>query len=66
LFYLLRDWTEFHKVLGMTLGNSTPLSLRLINLQAIVNSIIFIQPSASVSAKALNNKLKIINKIKII
>lgn len=66
MFYLLRDWTEFHKVLGMTLGNSTPLSLRLINLQAIVNSIIFIQPSASVSAKALNNKLKIINKIKII
>lgn len=42
----------------MTLGNSKPLSLRLINLQAIVNSTIFIRPSASVSAKALKKLIK--------
>lgn len=66
IFKLLRDWTEFHKLLGMTLGNSKPLSLRLINLQAIVNSIMFMRPSASVSAKALKmeyKKIQIIQKM---
>lgn len=38
---------------GKPLGTSYPLSLRLISLQAIENSLMSILPSASVSAKAL-------------
>jgi hypothetical protein len=42
---------------GSTLGNSKFRSLRLINLHAMLNSSIFILPSASVSASDLHKKV---------
>jgi len=44
---------------GSTFGNSKFRSLRLINLQAMLNSSMFIFPSASVSASDLNNMSKV-------
>lgn len=38
---------------GRTLGTSMPRNLRLISLQAMLNSLMFILPSESVSARAL-------------
>lgn len=42
---------------GSTFGTSKPRNFRFINLQAIENSFMSIFPSASVSAKALKQKL---------
>lgn len=44
---------------GSTLGNSKFRSFRLINLHAMLNSSIFIFPSASVSASDLKHKMKV-------
>lgn len=49
---------EQSKVGGICLGTSKPRSFRLINLQAMLNSIRVILPSASVSARALEGKAK--------
>ena len=47
---------EQSKVGGICLGTSNPRSFKLISLQAMLNSISVILPSASVSAKALKNE----------
>jgi len=44
---------------GSVFGNSKFRSLRLINLHAMLNSSMFIFPSASVSASDLNNMSKV-------
>lgn len=44
---------EDNRVGGNTLGTSMPRSFKLINLHAMLNSLMFILPSASVSANAL-------------
>jgi len=44
---------EASRLGGRTLGTSMPRSLRLISLQAMLNSLMFILPSESVSARAL-------------
>lgn len=49
---------EHSKVGGICLGTSKPRSFRLINLQAMLNSIRVILPSASVSARALEGNAK--------
>lgn len=47
---------EASKLGGRTLGTSMPRSLRLISLQAMLNSLMFILPSESVSARALRGE----------
>lgn len=49
---------EQSKVGGICLGTSKPRSFKLISLQAMLNSIRVILPSASVSAKALENEYR--------
>jgi len=45
-----------NKAGGNVFGSSNPRSFRLINLQAILNSFMFILPSESVSAKPLKTQ----------
>lgn len=47
---------ELSNVGGKVLGTSKPRSFRLISLQAMLNSLMFIFPSESVSASALHMK----------
>lgn len=48
---------------GRVFGNSKPRSFKFISLQAMLNSLISIRPSESVSARALKNENKIIFKL---
>lgn len=49
---------EHSKVGGICLGTSKPRSLRLMSLQAMLNSIRVILPSASVSARPLEERIR--------
>lgn len=51
--------SELSRVGGICLGTSNPRNFKLINLQAILNSIRVIFPSASVSARPLKSQTKI-------
>lgn len=51
--------SELSRVGGICLGTSNPRNFKLINLQAILNSIRVIFPSASVSARPLKCQTKI-------
>lgn len=51
---------EQSKVGGICLGTSKPRSFKLMSLQAMLNSIRVILPSASVSARPLEERIRVL------